>query len=543
MDKLQKLLLQSHYDKRKTKFLIDGFRNGFSLGYKGPKEVKWTSQNLRLRVGSKTELWNKVMKEVKAKRYAGPFEEIPFDNYIQSPIGLVPKDNGTKTRLIFHLSHPRNGKNESVNANTPEELCKVKYSDFDEAVIRCIEEGIGCKIAKSDMTSAFRNLGIRKDQRFLLIMKAESPINGKTYYFVDKCLPFGAAISCAIFQAFSNAVAHLVKFRTKKQVINYLDDYFFTALTKLLCDMQVQTFLDICKEINFPVSLDKTFWGMTQLVFLGLLIDTVARIITIPKEKIEKGIELITTILSSKKGKITVHQLQRLCGFLNFLGKAIIPGRVFTRRLYSLNNPNLKPLHHVKLNGEMKMDLETWLIFLEHPTVYARPFMDFNKSWEANELNFYTDASKIGLGRFCDGDWMHARWDDEFMAANPSIEYLELYAVTVGVLSWIHRFKNKRVILFCDNMSAVDMINSSSSSTCKNCMVLLRLIVLHGLIHNVRIHAKHVKGSSNNLADSLSRDDLQRFHKLVKDNGITISKYNTPVPEQIWPVEKIWYTI
>ena len=47
------------------------------------------------------------MKEVKEGRYAGPFESIPFDSYIQSPIGLVPKDGGKDTRLIFHLSYIR----------------------------------------------------------------------------------------------------------------------------------------------------------------------------------------------------------------------------------------------------------------------------------------------------------------------------------------------------------------------------------------------------------------------------------------------------
>ena len=64
------------------------------------------------------------MKEVKEERYAGPFEKIPFEHYIQSPIGLVPKDWGKDTRLIFHLSYPRDGKS-SVNANTPSELCSV----------------------------------------------------------------------------------------------------------------------------------------------------------------------------------------------------------------------------------------------------------------------------------------------------------------------------------------------------------------------------------------------------------------------------------
>ena len=49
------------------------------------------------------EMWSKVMKEVKGGLYADPFEKPPFDNFIQSPIGLVPKDHGTKTRVIFHL--------------------------------------------------------------------------------------------------------------------------------------------------------------------------------------------------------------------------------------------------------------------------------------------------------------------------------------------------------------------------------------------------------------------------------------------------------
>ena len=47
------------------------------------------------------------MKEIAEKRMAGPFEDIPFEHFIQSPIGLVPKDGGKKTRLIFHLSYPR----------------------------------------------------------------------------------------------------------------------------------------------------------------------------------------------------------------------------------------------------------------------------------------------------------------------------------------------------------------------------------------------------------------------------------------------------
>ena len=313
------------------------------------------------------------MKEVKEQRYAGPFQKIPFDHYIQSPIGLVPKDGGKDTRLIFHLSYPR-GKGTSVNANTPEHICTVKYPDFIDAIQLCITEGKSCHIAKSDMKSAFRNLGImRKHWRFL-VMKATSPLDRKTYYFIHKCLPFGASISCSHFQRFSNAVRHIVQWKTKKNVVNYLDDFLFAALRKLLCNSQVQEFLQVCETIAFPVSMEKTFWGTNRLVFLGLLIDTVNQCVCIPIEKIQKAVELIDSILNKKSKKVTLNQLQKVCGFLNFLGRCVIPGRAFTRRLYTYTaNDKLKPHHHIRVNAEMRDDLKMWVTFLKHPTVFCRP--------------------------------------------------------------------------------------------------------------------------------------------------------------------------
>ena len=181
------------------------------------------------------------------------------------------------------------------------------------------------------MMSAFRNLGISKLDWNLLILKAEHPITGKVYYFVDKYLPFGASISCALFQKFSDAVAFLVTFRTKQHLINYLDDFLFAALLRSWCNQQIQIFIDICSEIKFPVSLEKTFWGTTRLVFLGLLLDTVEQLVMIPIEKIKHAVDLIDKILNTKRGKVTLKQLQKICGFLNFLGRAMVPGRAFIR--------------------------------------------------------------------------------------------------------------------------------------------------------------------------------------------------------------------
>ena len=536
---LDRLLKEAGYDASKTRYLVNGFKEGFSLKYEGPlMNTQRFAPNLKLTVGSKLELWNKVMIEVEAGRFAGPFEEPPFDSFVQSPIGLVPKDGGRKTRLIFHLSYPRTG--DSINSGIPFKFCTVKYPDFQEAVKICILSGKNCHIAKSDMARAFRNIPMSRASRHLLIMKADHPENGKTFFFVDKCLPFGSSISCAIFQEFSNAIAYLVTFRTGKPLVNYLDDYMFAALKRTWCNAQVQVFLNICEHISFPVTLEKTYWATTILVFLGLLLDTESQRVCVPTDKVERALNMIEYFLNKANKKVIVHEVQKLCGFLNFLCRCIIPGRVFLRRLYSTKaNKSLKQHHHVRIIQENRDDLLIWRRFLMHPQVFCVPFMELGQI-EAEEIDMYSDASgsllRGGFGAYCGRHWTAGIWDKKFMQAKkPSIEYLEVYALTVGVVLWIKKFSNRTVCLFCDNTSVKDMVNNTTSS-CRNCMILLRIIVMQGLLHNVRFKVKYVSSEDNAKADALSRSQWKRFKTLGHDMD-TIA---TAVPSCLWPIDKIW---
>ena len=135
---LTDLLIESSYDPTEIQFLKEGFTNGFDIGYNGPKHRKSRANNLPFHIGNPTILWNKLMKEVKLKRVAGPFLTVPYQNYIQSPIGLVPKVSGLQTRLIFHLSYNFDDGNGSVNHHTPRHKCTVTYKDLDHAVASCL---------------------------------------------------------------------------------------------------------------------------------------------------------------------------------------------------------------------------------------------------------------------------------------------------------------------------------------------------------------------------------------------------------------------
>ena len=433
------------------------------------------------------------------------------------------------------MTYPRSG--QSVNSETPKEKCHVKYCEFDKAVKHCIEEGIGCSIARSDVSLVFRNLGILLKHWKFLLMKARSPLDGKWYYFVDRCLLFGASISCAHFQAVSNAIAFLVKTITSKKITNYLDDFLFAALLRLLCNDQVRACIWICEEINMPVNKEKTFWGTTRLTFLGLLLDTGKQLVCLPVKKVEHAKLLIEQVIDKK---ITLHNLQKLCGFLNFLFRAIMLGRAFTRRLYANTlGPKLKPHHHIKMTGEMRSDLRTWLAFLNKPQIYSRSFMDFGY-YDATDVDFFTDSSRnfdLGFGCICENSWMWHKWDEFTGSVKPSIEYLELYALAMGFLLWGQRFRNKRIHVFCDNMSVVHMVNNMSSS-CRNCMVLIRMLTLESMTHNIHLFGKHVRSEDNGPVDALSRHDFYCFFCLTE--GKALDRYPSRIPTELWPIEKIW---
>ena len=129
----------------------------------------------------------------------------------------------------------------------------------------------------------------------------------------------------------------------------------------------------------------------------------------------------------------------------------------------------------------------------------------------------YSDASKnlsLGFGATCMGSWMYKRREIGYIKKyDPSIEYLELFALVAGVLAWVERYCNRRIVLFCDNKSVCAMVNSTTSS-CRNCMVLIRILVLHCMVNNVRVFAKYIKSKQNRIADLLSRMRIRHFKSI-----------------------------
>ena len=201
-------------------------------------------------------------------------------------------------------------------------------------------------------------------------------------------------------------------------------------------------FLRLCELINFPVAPEKTEWGTCISMFLGILLNTITQTVSIPIEKRNKALELLQFVVTSRT--VTVFKLQQLTGLLNFLSTAIIPGRTFTRMMYTkYAHVGMKQHYHVNIDSELHSDCRIWIEFLKDDNSLCRPFINFTKTLVAGQIDFYTDTSGAlnkGFGCVFGSEWTAEMWNPHFLVrVKPSIEYLELFAVAVSIVLWVER--------------------------------------------------------------------------------------------------------
>ena len=129
------------------------------------------------------------------------------------------------------------------------------------------------------------------------------------------------------------------------------------------------------------------------------------------------------------------------------------------------------------------------------------------------------------------------QWEVRYIKEyNLTIEYLELFAMVAALLTWGDELKHRRISLFCDNKPVVGMLNKLSSS-CHNCLQLLRILTLNNLINDRRVFAVYVRSADNDLADSLSHLQFKHFWSLAPR---TMDKNPSAISSLVRPTSRVW---
>lgn len=85
--------------------------------------------------------------------------------------------------------------------------------------------------------------------------------------------------------------------------------------------------------------------------------------VRVPVHNSNKLVSLLQKFIDRES--ITLKELQSLLGKLNFVTKAIVPGRAFVRRMHNAIIGIINPHHFIRLKQEMKDDMQLWLNVLQ----------------------------------------------------------------------------------------------------------------------------------------------------------------------------------
>ena len=161
---------------------------------------------------------------------------------------------------------------------------------------------------------------------------------------------------------------------------------------------------------------------------------------------------------------------------------------------------------YIHIMHEVREDLKTCLIFLQ---AFNGKSLMLPQYWlQSPNIDLYTDASgTLGYGAVLGPQWLFQHWDDEWRGQ--FITLLEFYPTVLAVSVWADSLSNKCISFHSDNRAVVD-INSQTSKDTK-VMHLMRKLVLSCLRHNILFRAVHISGINNNLADFVSRLQVEKL--------------------------------
>jgi len=431
---------------------------------------------------------DQVEKQIKTEIAEGRYVVSQEKPHLISALGAIPKESGG-IRLIHDCSQP-----EGLSLNDyVRDTFKLKYQTVKSALEHITP---GCYLAKVDLQSAYRSVGLHPSQSQFTGIKWKFSGEKDYTYLYDRSLPFGAKKSPGIFHRLTQSVRRMMK-RRGYTVIAYLDDFLLIAETHQQCLDGLNTLLCLLRALGFSIAWNKTEGPTTSLIFLGVLINTNSMSLHLPEQKVQKLKSLLACYLTMRRASL--RQLQELAGKLSWASHVVCGGRVYLQRIFNTLRPLRLPHHKVKLSSEFRADVEWWLAGLD---IFNTKHIISHKS---QAIPIFTDACTAGAGMVMPLDWAYIDWDLDAPALSAEhINVKETMAVILAIYRWAPCLQNSKVTVFTDNTTTRANINKGA---CKNPRLMhhLRHLFWLSCIYNFDITCLHIPGASNLWADSISR--------------------------------------
>ena len=450
--------------------------------YNIPSEIKFDSVQ--------SDLINNEVNELVSKGAIVPCEW-ESEQFV-SNIFIVPKPNG-KVRPVINLRH--------LNKFVVYEHFKQEHLKITLDLIQ--ENDYFIKI---DLTEAYFSVPI--DEEYTKFLKFLH--KGKLYKFV--VLPFGLASAPRVFTRILKPI--YAWFRHQGFRCSYfLDDSLGMNQDVGVCRQHGLTMCEVLDSLGFTVNDKKSSLVPKQrLVFFGFILDSVAFMIYLTQEKVDKII-LSATVLISKK-TVTVRKLASFIGLIINAFYAVLEAPLHYRSLERNKIAGLGKNNNydnmTELTGKSLEELHWWIDNIKQKN---------GKRIRPKSVDFHcrTDASLLGWGCFECNSGKHANGRWNMFEKSNAINYLELLAIFYALQSLYGEHQNEHIHIQSDSVVAVAYINDMGGMASSKMDSLAKQIWQFCIDRNIFVSATHISGLENREADFFSRNFSDSTEWMLKE--------------------------
>ena len=454
----------------------------------------------------------------------GPYSNPPILPFHSSPLMTAPKKDSEYRRVVMDLSWPAGC---SINDGVSREAyvdgpMTIKLPTVDYMEARLIELGRGAFMYKTDLSRGYRQLRIDpSDWGFLGFTH-----NGR--FFVDMCPPFGLRSSAMMMQRTSKAIS-FIHGRRGLRSEPYIDDFGGAERDNPTAHTALSTLQDTFVDLGIQEAKHKVCPPSTQMVWLGVLFDSVEFTMSVPPDKLREVIQMVRDWRG--RTRASRREMQSLFGSLQFVSAVSPPARAFTNRILEA----LREAPHkgyTTLSAGFKADLR----FFDQLLAEFKGVKIINKASFPFQDSLELDACLSGCGGCTDSKYYAAPFPPHIIAEAHSIAHLEMLNLVVAVKLWATAWAGWSVRVFCDNANTCSAITTAHPRDpyMQRCV---REIFLITAIHDIDLRIEHRPGRLMTRADALSREHLgTKFKNIINNDPKLISSKRIIVHDDLFKV-------
>lgn len=505
-----------------------GLQYGFKTGVSSTISVTFSPKNHNSALNAPEIVNQHIRTELQLGRYSGPFTITQITSLIghfrTAPLGVVPKPNSNKSRIIQDLSFPRNDPLfASVNSEINSDDFPCEWGTFAQCYFLVVKAPPGSQVAVFDVDSAYRNIPVHPEDQHHFCIAWDNK------FYIDHCVAFGSASSAGLFGRVADCFVAIMRSFGAQQILKWVDDIIFfrypiNSSRPYSYSYHAQLVFDSANRLGLPWSSHKFHDFSDSFTYLGFLWSIPERTVQLPQQKKEKFANRCLEWLSLKKH--TLRSAQILLGSLNHCCLIFRSART---RLFHLCSfvakfpPNASPFLSFSISQNLRQDIQWW-----HSTL-CKPF--FGSSVASPPpilpLKIFVDASTSwGIGILINDKWAAWQFLPQAFDSTRSIGWAEMVAVelAVSLLCAVHP-RTSHFLIHSDNQGVIGAIDSAFSRGATQNASLSRLSSTL-LNHDSFISTKYVR-SHENPADPLSRGILPS-HSSRLNTGLRLDSTLVP---------------